>query len=71
MNTDRSALYDLSFILGSSEITVKENRCTISLVTGAAGSITFEEGTADGEIGIVNGAISVTDSGNNSILTGS
>ena len=50
------------------DITVQDDRCVISSVTGFGGTITFESDTENGEIGVVSGNTTVTDNGNNSIL---
>ena len=50
------------------DITVQDDRCVISSVTGFGGTITFESDTENGEIGVVSENTTVTDNGNNSIL---
>ena len=53
---------------GNTELVVSDDRCVIGLVSADL-SITFESGTDNGEIGIVDGTATITDNGNNSILS--
>ncbi|NLV11882.1 hypothetical protein [Haloarcula argentinensis] len=54
-------------VRGSATLTVDGNGCLISHVHGG-GSVEFNSGTTNGEIGIVSGTVSVTDNGTNNTL---
>lgn len=50
-------------------ISIDADRVLVSQVSGSNGSITFEDGTSDGEVGLIQGNVSVTDNGDNSVLS--
>ena len=59
----------VSNCLVTGDIIVDDDEFVASNITGQ-GSITFESGTEDGAIGAKDGRLSITDNGNNEVLSG-
>ena len=65
VNNGNARIYDISL---NGEISINADECVVGLVVNNGGPITFEDGTSDGEAGLIVDRITVTDNGNNRIL---
>jgi len=66
LNGNESAVKD-GFVSSGDAISVAADRVVLGFVRGG-GSVTFESGTSNGEIGLTSGNLSITDNGSNSVL---